>query len=53
MAFKYGAAAHSAGDRALIYPGVDQARGGSYDLGVAYDERLAGRPRGCLRAAVG
>ncbi len=26
MAFKYGAAAHGAGDCALIYPGVDQAR---------------------------
>ena len=24
MAFKYGAAAHSAGDCTLIYPGVDQ-----------------------------
>jgi hypothetical protein len=53
MAFKYGAAAHSARDYPLIHAGGRSGKVGAYDLGMAYDEQRAGRPRDCLRAAAG
>ena len=37
----------------IISRGFDQARCGSYDLGMAYDEPVAGRACDCLRAAAG
>jgi hypothetical protein len=37
----------------LIYAGNRSCKVGSYDLSMAYDEQLAGRPCDCLRTAAG